>query len=118
MQWTVTKNITMNRNVDLALINLLNNNEKMLFLQTLDILFLDEIGQISTELLCIMDIILRKIHDNDIFIGRILVIGTFDQKQLLPVQGHPFLMSPHVFSSYKFSMFKKSVCASGDINHQ
>ena len=115
---TVTKNITINRNVELALMNLLNNNEKLLFLRTLDILFLDVIGQISTELLCIMDIILWRIRDNDICMGKILVIGTLDHKQLPPVQGHPFLTSPHVFSSYEFSMLKKSVRANGDINHQ
>ena len=115
---TVTKNTTINRNVELALINLLNNNEKLLFLRTLNVLFLDEIGQISTELLCIMDIILRRIRDNDIFMGGILVIGTLDHKQLPPVQGHPFLTSPNVFSSYEFSMLKKSVCANGDSNHQ
>ena len=115
---TVAKNTTINRSVELALINLLNNNEKLLFLRTLNVLFLDEIGQISTELLCIMDIILRRIRDNDIFMGGILVIGTLDHKQLPPVQGHPFLTSPHVFSSYEFSMLKKSVRANGDPNHQ
>ena len=53
-----------------------------------------------------MDIILRRIRDNDIFMGGILTIGTLDHKQLPPVQGHLFLTSPHVFSSYKFSMLK------------
>ena len=114
----VAKNLSINRTVDLFLIKLLQNNEKLLFLKSLNVLFIDEIGQVSAELLGIIDIILRKIRDNDVYMGGILIIGTLDHRQLPPVEGHPFLTSPHVFSSYNFSSLRHSVRASNDLNHQ
>ena len=71
------------------------------FLKKINILFIDEIGQVSSELLGALDIILRKIRNNDIFLGGLLIICTIDQKQLSPVKGKPFLTSPHVLTCFK-----------------
>ena len=111
-------NIPTNRIVELSLIELLYNNDKLLFLKSINVIFLDEIGQVSAETLCVLDIVLRRIKDSNIYLGGVLLIGTLDHKQLPPVTGHPFLISPHVFSSFEFSILKNSVRASGDSNHQ
>ena len=114
----IVKNLPTNRIVELALINLLHNNEKLLFLRTINVIFLDEIGQVSAELLCVLDIILRQIRESNTYMGGILLIATLDHKQLAPVEGNPFLTTPHVFSCFEFLFLNYSVRSSQDPNHQ
>ena len=68
----------------------------------IDIIFLDEVGQISSELLTCLDLILRKLRNNNIFLGGLLLICTLDHKQLQPINGKPFLVSPMVLSCFEF----------------
>ena len=79
-----------------------------------DVLFLDEVGQISCEMLSCLDIILRRIRQNNIFLGGLLFICTLDQKQLPPIEGKPFLVSPMILSCFEFILLNESVRASGD----
>ena len=47
----------------------LRHPTKLHFLRELDILFVDEIGQISTEMLNMLNIILQYIRGNKIYMG-------------------------------------------------
>ena len=51
-------------------------------LRTLDILFIDEFGQVSAEQLCTIDIILRKIRQSQTPFGGVLILYTMDHMQL------------------------------------
>ena len=62
--------------------------------------------------------ILRRVRNNNIFLGGILFICTLDHKQLQPIDGKPFLVSPMVLSCFKFVSLTESVRASGDHNLQ
>ena len=97
---------------------LLRNPVSLNILKMVDIIFLDEIGQVSAEVLSSLDLILRKIRDNNIFLGGVLFICTLDHAQLQPIEGRPFLVSPMTLSCFTFIRLKESVRASGDVKLQ
>ena len=109
-------NPNLHRLAELAIIAMHRKPEWIQVLTSLNILFIDEIGQISAELLSTLDIILRKIRRNNTFFGGLLIISTMDHKQLPPVKGRPFLVSSHIISCFKFSVLKHSVRAGQDYN--
>ena len=102
------------RIAETSLQSLLRNPVALHFLKMVDVLFLDEVGQISCEMLSCLDIILRRIRQNNIFLGGLLFICTLDQKQLPPIEGKPFLVSPMILSCFEFILLNESVRASGD----
>ena len=101
-----------------ALQSLFQHPLNLHILKMVDVVFLDEIGQISAEMLSSMDMILRRIRSNNIFMGGLLFICTLDHKQLAPIDGSPFLVSPMILSCFEFVCLKESVRASGDPNLQ
>ena len=111
----VNQNGTVQRLAEQAVVTLLKDPKSLGFLCQLDVLCLDEIGQISSEMLSVLDIILRRIRPSTVFCGGLLIITTLDPKQLQPVNGHPVLTSPHVLSSFEFRKLTQSVRASGDL---
>jgi len=48
----------------------------------------------------ILDLIMRRIRDSNLFMGGLLIIGTLDQHQLRPIKGLPFLLSPFILTSF------------------
>ncbi len=97
---------------------LMRNPVTLDILKMVDVLCLDEIGQISSQMLSCLDLILRRVRNNNIFLGGMLFICTLDHKQLQPINGKPFLVSPMVLTCFKFVSLSESVRASGDINLQ
>ena len=57
-----------------ALQSLIQNPVALNVLKMVDVLCLDEVGQISSEMLSCLDIILRRIRNNNIFLGGLLFI--------------------------------------------
>jgi DNA polymerase III delta prime subunit len=103
---------TPHRLAELAVIALQKKIELFALLRHIDVLFIDECGQISAELLSVLDIILRKVRGSDLFMGGILIIGTIDQMQLRPIKGLPFLLSPYVLTTFCMTVLKQYVrCA-------
>ena len=97
-----------------SLQTLLRHPVNLHILKMVDVLFLDEVGQISCEMLSCLDIILHWIRKNNIFLGVLLFICTLDHKQLPPINGKPFLVSPMILSCFEFICLSESVRASGD----
>ena len=83
--------------------------EKENILKCLDILFIDEIGQVPAELLSVIDIILRRIRNSQIVFGGVLVIGTMDHTQLQPVTGRPLLLSSLIITCFVMVKLETSV---------
>ena len=75
------------RLAELAILRLLRNPMRLAYLRKLDVLFIDELGQILAELLSILDIILWSIHESTAYMGGVLVMATLDATQLPPVNG-------------------------------
>ena len=103
---------------DRAITNLMRNPVKLFYLQSLNVIFIDEIGQISADMKSVLDIILRKIRDNNIFFGGLLIIATMDHRQLAPVSGHPFLVASDILTCFEFVRLNYSIRASGDPEFQ
>ena len=75
-------------------------------LRTLNVLFVDEIGQLSADIISVFDIILHKIHNNNIFLGILLLIATIDHTQLQPMKGIQFLLSSYTLTCFKIICFE------------
>ena len=84
-------------------------------MMVLDVIFFDEIGQLPAETFSAIEIILRRVRKNDIFLGGVLLISTMDHTQLQPVTRRPFLLSTHVITCFKMIKLHKSVRVSGDL---
>ena len=106
------------RMAEASLISLLQKHVSLNILKMVDVLFVDEIGQVSSEMITCLDMILRRIKKNNIFLGGVLFICTLDHKQLQPITGKPFLMTPMIISCFRLHNITESVRASGDLNLQ
>ena len=76
---------------------------------TVDVLFLDEAGQVSSEQLTLVDVILRKARSSQIPFGGVLLVCTMDPWQLQPINALPFLCSSLVLTSFVMIEMKHSV---------
>ena len=112
------KDMSPYRIAELAIARLQRFPEKINVLRILDVLFLDEIGQLPAEMLSTIDIILRRARNTDIFMGGVIIISTMDHTQLQPINGRPFLLSTHVLTCFKMVKLHTSVRASGDMHFQ
>ena len=101
---------------ELAILRLNRCPKALAIIQTLDVLLLDEMGQVPAELLSCIDIICRFVRKSNLPFAGILVIATIDWLQLKPVDGQPPLLSPFMMSCFMFKMLSESVRASKDDN--
>ena len=83
-------------------------------LLTMDMLLLDECGQLSAQQFALIDIILRHTRDSTLPFGGVLIFGTFDHHQLGAIEGLPFLLSSHILTDFMLIKLEHSVRASGD----
>ena len=83
----------------------------------LQILFIDKLGQVSTEMLAVLDIVLRKVRNFNIYLGGLL-IDTSDHTQIPPVKENPFMASPHILTSFEFVTLQYLLRVSGDPSYQ
>ena len=70
-----------------AITSILQNAERLNIIRAIDVLFIDEIGQVPAELLSTIDMIIRRIRESDIIFGSVLIIRTMNHTQLEPVNG-------------------------------
>jgi predicted GIY-YIG superfamily endonuclease len=112
----VRESSTPGRIAELAIAALFKTPWKLELLRRLDVIFLDELGQISAETLSVLDIIFRRIRSCTRFMGGVLLISTKDILQLLPINGRPPMTSAHMISSFRFAKLNHSVRAAKDAN--
>ena len=101
-----------------AIQSLLKYPITMNMLETVNVLFFDEIGQVSAEMISVLDMILREVRNCNIFLRGILGTCAMDHRQLDPMDGKPFLTSLHVITCFSTHMLKHSVRASADPQFQ
>ena len=87
-------------------------------LLTLDAIFLDEAGQVSSDELATIDIILRKGRRSQTPFGGVMIIGTMDPSQLKPINQQPLLTSSLMLTCFVMFELKHSVRAHGDKDFQ
>jgi hypothetical protein len=118
MSIPVRKGASPGRIAEMAFLELLKTPERLGLLRRMDVLFIDEFGAVSAELLSTMDMIMRRVRNSSQFMGGILVMGTYDYLQLPPVEGRPPLLSPHMLTSFLLRKLEHSVRAGKDANLQ
>jgi hypothetical protein len=97
-----------------ALLRLVNDPIATAYLRSLDVLFIDEVGMISMEMLATLNIILRKIRGNEVPFGGVLLIATGDFRQLAPVTGDLVWVSTELFTTFDIAAMKHLVRAMDD----
>jgi hypothetical protein len=110
----VQKNISLGRLAEMSTLALLRNPKKLFLLQIVDLLVIDELGQVYAKVLSVMGMILRRARKRSQFMGGVLLISTMDNMQLAPVDGRPPLTSPYIITSFSFFKLYHSVRASQD----
>ena len=108
------------RLAELALdkLNRKNQLKYLHVLLTMDVLIVDECGQLSADQLSTIDIILRTARSSNIPFGGVLIFGTMDHTQLGAINGWPFLLSSHILSEFVFVQLSHSVRAFNDKDFQ
>ena len=71
------------------------------FIRKIDIMFVEEIGMISAEQYCAIDLIYQHIRCNRLPFGGVLLIGTGDARQLRPPSGSLLWMSPLMLTTFR-----------------
>jgi len=83
-----------------AIIIALHRKPHLLYLwQTADELCIDEIGNLSAEMLNTIDNVLRRIRNKGTFFGGLMLRATMDILQLPPITGRPCLTSSLIITS-------------------
>jgi len=99
------------RIAELAIASLMRSAKETEYIRSLDVLLIDELGNVSAEMISALDIIFRRVRNNSAFFGGILVFGSMDAFQLRPVNGRPPLLSPQVPVCLDFLPLNHSVRA-------
>ena len=94
--------LSINEMVEKAYTALLKDPKRMVYLQRVDIILLDELGQISSKLLAVIDRLMRRIRHSNLFMGGVLVIATMDGKQMKPISGFSPVLSPAMMCCFIF----------------
>ena len=102
------------RCAELAMEKTRNRKTILHILLTVDVMFLDEAGQVSAEQLITIDIILRELRRSQIPFGGVLLLGTMDHCQLQPINMLPFLMCSLITTSFTMVQLNESVRAATD----
>jgi len=95
----------------------LHRKSNMKFLHiilTMDMLLLDECGQMSAQQLALLDIVFRHTRHSSLPFGGVLICGTFDHNQLGAIEGLPFLLSSHILTDFTLVKLEHSVRAARD----
>ena len=85
-------------------------------LRVLDVLFMDELALNSMEMQGILDIILRRIRESDLYMGGVHVQFTLDHLQTKPVKQRPLLISPQIIPCYQMFALRHPIRAASDAN--
>ena len=100
---------------ELALFALFQKPERMAMLQRLDMLCIDELGQLSAGQIACLNVILHQIRGSSKFFGGIVVVVTMDPCQLKPIKSDPTMLSPLMITAFNFHCLEHSVWAGRDL---
>ena len=110
-KFRVNKDVLPDLMASQSITSLLKDVTRFTDLERLDVLFIDEIGQVNSQLLSAMEIVLQNIRDNRLPMGGVLTIMTGDPKQLKPPDGSLIWLSPKMLTNYEFYYFQHYVRA-------
>lgn len=68
----------------------------------------------AADFIAVIDIILRRLRNNCLYLGGVLLICTLDHKQIQSINGRPFLTSSNIIPMFTMVSLKHSVRAAND----
>ena len=74
------------------------------------------IGQLAADFIATIDIILRRLRNNCLYLGGVLLISTLDHTQIQAIDSRPFLTSSNIIPMFTMIALEHSVRASQDPN--
>jgi hypothetical protein len=99
---TNDETLSINEMVEKSYAALLKDPKRFVYLLRVDVLIIDELGQISSKLLAVIDRLMRRIRHSNLFMGGVLVIVTMDGKQMKPITGFSLVLSPAMMCCFEF----------------
>ena len=111
-------NMSIHRKAELAIIQLLRKPKNLHLVLCIDVLICDEIGQLPADFLATIDMILRRLRDNNLYLGGVLIICTLDHMQIQAFKNRPLLTSTHIITCFVMVALRNSVRAGNDLNFQ
>ena len=105
---------TPQRSAELALHCIMRKPVLYKFLQALDVICVDELAQSSSNMLAILDIIMRRVKGMQTFMGGLLVFFTLDHLQTQPINERPILTSPQIVPCFQMVKLQTSVHTAED----
>ncbi len=72
------------------------------------------VGQLSAELLKILDVMFCKMRDTSTSFSGVLIIANMDASQFGAIDGLPILLSSHILTEFVIIALTESVRAHGD----
>ena len=105
----IDNNSTPHRMAEMAINKIQCNSVILNSILTLDVILADEFGQLSSEFIGTIDIILHHLRRSNLMFGGVLLIGTLDHTQIQPWKGRPFLTSPQIIPCFEMVNLKHSV---------
>ena len=110
--------LTPQRCAELALHRIMRNPVLYNFLRALDVICVDEFAQSSSNMLAILDIIMKRVKGSQTFMGGLLVFFTLDHLQTQPINERPILTSPQIVPCFQMFKLQTSVHATEDPSFQ
>jgi hypothetical protein len=97
------------RQAELAILSLMRKPEKLEFLHAVNMIIFDEMGQVSDNILSILDVILQKVQNSKVYMGGVVTIFIMDHTQIQPINSRLFLTSCHIIPCFKAVALKHPV---------
>ena len=72
------------------------------------------LGQLSADFIAVIDIILRRLRNNCLYLGGVLLICTLDHTQIQSIENRPFLTSSNIIPMFTMVSLEHSVRAAND----
>ena len=94
-----------------AIMDLTRDGVKVNIIRQLDVLFIDEAGILSAQMVSVLYIILRRIRHCNLPFGGVLLMVSLDNCQFSAITGKPFLVSSLMLTCFQMVRFKHSVRA-------
>ena len=99
----------------------LNRKSQLKFLHivlTMDVLVIDEAGQVSAQGMAALDVLLRLTRHSKLPFGGVLILNAMDHCQFGAIHGIPFLASSFILTDFIVIMLERSVRAHHDLQFQ
>ena len=84
------------------------------FIQSINMIANDKIGQTSSEFDNVIDNIFKVVCSMNVYNGNEFLLVTYDPTKIQPIRGRPFMVPPCVIPCYKIIPIKNSVYAQDD----